>query len=119
MVSTKKIENFIVLILIIGTLISVGLVVFGGASYLIQHGFQPLQAHLIKPINKSAASILQDIFTFSSFSMINLGVLVLVLVQILRVGLLVWFYYSIRDKWFTLISAYILIILLYGLFWRR
>ena len=86
----------------------------------MQHGHDYMQSDLVA-LTTSGTTLTftwKSIFSFTPINMINLGLLVLVFIEILRVALLGWFYYSIKDKWFTFISIFILLILLYSFIWR-
>ncbi|MCW5582845.1 MAG: DUF1634 domain-containing protein [Gammaproteobacteria bacterium] len=56
--------------------------------------------------------------SLSPLAIIELGFLVLVATQAIRVAMLVWFYFVTQDYWFTSISIFILITLIYGFIWR-
>lgn len=121
MYSSTKIEKMITLILIVGTLISICLVMTGGIIYLLENGNTTLASTLLKSNNYhlNINSIWQNIQSFSSIGLIELGLLSLVTTQILRVGLLCWFYIITKDYWFIGFSMFILAILIYSSFWRN
>lgn len=113
MLNTKRMEAAIGAMLLGGTLLSAGLVALGGILYLLRYGNQPIQSEL----NRSAAYAMtpesvQTLASFSAVNLIELGLLCLVATQVLRVMLLVGFYAYLRDRWFTSISLFILVVLL-------
>jgi uncharacterized membrane protein len=117
-INAVKIETIMGLIINIGVIISMGLVTLGGIKFLLEHGhenihfdFQPSNSYII---NLKLAW--QAALSFSSLGIIELGLIVLVATQIIRVGLLVGFYSITRDYWFSIISLFIFIILVYSFF---
>lgn len=118
---TKKMEAVMSLLLTLGTLFSAALVLVGGVLYLLQSGgqivhFDSLQGHAVHMTIKQVWMVA---LSFSPLGIIELGLLSLVATQILRVGLLTWFYASIRDWWFTNISLFVLLTLIYSFILRR
>jgi|GEM_PF-1671248 uncharacterized membrane protein len=121
MLSTKQMEDIMSLLLIFGMLISAGLVTLGGAMYLYQHGMESLHTELLQAggYHINIKLILKNALSFTPLGIIELGLLTLIGTQVLRVALLVWFYAFTRDTWFTFISVFILITLVYSLVWRH
>jgi uncharacterized membrane protein len=120
MISTQKMENMMGVLLLVGTLFSASLVCIGGVLFLIHHGGESIHSEWLQ-LAASQISHHQTwslAFSFSPLGIIELGLLMLVITQILRVFLLCGFYATIRDFWFTLISTFILFVLIYSLFWR-
>jgi uncharacterized membrane protein len=120
MLQVKKIKEIMSLILTIGMLISVCFVLIGGCLYLLQFGNDTIQNELKPPTFyvTNVQLIWQQALVFSPLGLIELGLLALVGTQVVRVGLLVFFYSITKDYIFTLISLFILLTLLYSLFWR-
>lgn len=113
MLNTRKIETIMSVILSIGLMISVGFVILGGAIYLFKHAHENIHFDAVNPVySTNPQLILENALYFSPFGIIQLGLLILVLTQIARVGLLVWFYGVIRDYWFFFISLFVLIVLI-------
>lgn len=121
MFSTKKMEELISMVLIIGTLLSAAFVIIGGTLYLLQNGSENVHTELLQ--NNAYPTSIKQIWiialSFSPLGMIELGLLLLVATQILRVGLLAWFYAYIRDYRFTCMSLFILLMLLYSFVLRN
>jgi uncharacterized membrane protein len=105
MFARKRIETAITLVLNFGTLLAVLLVSIGGTWYLLQHGRTLLSA--TATMTATAINL-----SFSPLGMIELGLMTLVATQILRIALLTAFYAWIRDYWFTVFSAFILLTLI-------
>jgi uncharacterized membrane protein len=96
-------------LLLIGVLISFAMVLIGGILYLWQHG-----ADIVHYQEFHTDKIFKA-FTFSPLALIQLGLLLLVIVQILRVGLTMWLFIKSRDRAFSYISFFILLVLIYSL----
>lgn len=120
MLSLKKMEERIALVLMLGTLLSAFLVLIGAVLYLFQSGQHAMQSE-ISPSNITPITINQIwqlAFSLSPLGIIELGLLSLVATQTIRVALLCWFYAMIRDYKFLMISFFILVVLIYSSFWR-
>ncbi|TAK74140.1 MAG: DUF1634 domain-containing protein [Gammaproteobacteria bacterium] len=121
MYSVKKMEEVLSITLLIGILIAMALVVLGSILYLLQYGSDPLQVELLQTdaTQTNIKKIGQAALTFSPAGIIELGLLVLVVTQFLRVAILTWFYAVTRDIWFTIFSGFILLVLIGSLIWRN
>ena len=121
MINSKKIEAIIGTILLAGMLASLLFVLLGGSWYLIQHSSEPLTFECL-PVGTYRLDpfmILRNFLTFSPLDLIEFGLLLLVLTQILRISCLIVFYLINIDVPFTLISTFILLVLIYSLFLRH
>lgn len=116
MFSSRKIEEIIGSLLLYGTVFSAVIVFIGGMLYLWQFGDVSLQTQLLNgnKYNIVIRHIWAMTDNFSSLSIIELGLIALVVTQILRVGVLVLFYYVKRDYYFTAICTFIFLVLLYS-----
>jgi uncharacterized membrane protein len=116
MLTNFETRNIIGWILTIGTIFSALLVLVGGIIYLYQSGMENALPQLAHPpvIYTSFSQIWQAAINGNSLGIIALGVIALVLTQVLRVGLLIVYYLSIRDYKFTLISLFVFLTLIYG-----
>ncbi|SRR5579883_450792 len=121
MYSPEKMQKTLGIMLLIGISIALGLVIVGGIFYLIHYGSDPLQMELLQAeaYQLSIKKICYSAFTLSPTGIIELGLLILVMTQLLRVAILAWFYFVMRDRWFTFFSGFILIMLIYSLIWRN
>lgn len=121
MISSDRMQLIISKILLFGTLLSTFIVMIGGIMYLTQHGFDPMQSELLKSDanHLTAKQIWLHAFSFTSLGIVALGLLALVTTQILRVGMLMFFYLINRDYAFTLFAGFILIVLIYSCFLRQ
>lgn len=117
-----RMEWFIGQVLRWGLLLSVGIVLVGGTIYLAQHGQEPIPYHVFLPNEHNGLNTMMGIFrsalTLSAVGIIQFGLLLLVLTQVLRVGLTALLFIIERDYLFTWISVIILSVLIYSVFWR-
>ena len=117
----QKMQTVIGRMLFIGVLVSLVAVTMGGVMYLSHYGSEVVNYQTFyaePPHYKSIGVILTDALSFSPLSLIQFGLMTLVLVQIMRVILTGIFFYLSRDFLFVHISLFILIVLLYGLIWH-
>lgn len=121
MMNTKEMEKVMGLLLLIGTLTSLAIVIVGGGWYLAQFGSDDMQFELLQTDNNTHTihDIWRMAFTFTPLGIIQLGLLLLVATQTFRVGLLCFYYARVKDYTFTLISTFILLVLVYCTFWRN
>src|SRR3990167_4053968 len=112
----QKIETWMKLIVLLGIMLAICFVMIGGFSYLMIEGQNQLPLSLLQ-LEANHSGINQAwhmAFSFSPLGMIQLGLLILVLTQILRIALLACFYAVSRDEKFTLMSTFILFVLIYS-----
>ena len=121
MQSVQKIQQWIGFILLSGTLLSTTLVMIGGAWYLWQFGADPLQSELLQPISQPIpiSEVWHFALSWTPLGLVQLGLLLLISTQTIRVFLLFCFYTHIRDYAFMLISLFILLMLIYSSCWRH
>lgn len=119
-VSMQKMQHTMSIILTIGTLLSLAIVALGGGLYLLKNGHQSMAWELLQTNNYATTlpQIWEAAITFSPLGIVEAGLLLLVATQVIRVGLLVWFYLAIRDVRFAMISIFVLALMLYSLVWR-
>lgn len=113
----QKLQTVIGTTLLIGVLVSTAIVLFGGVLYLIHHGNEVIQYknYLGEPVAyKTIAGIWMAAFNFSGKGIIQLGVLLLVLVQFLRVLLTIGVFAKLRDFRFVAISIFIFAVLIFS-----
>lgn len=107
------------IILALGLFTAVVCVALGGVLDLIEFGHLNVnellqdQAPII-----TISQILHLAFSFSSSGLIELGLYLLVVTQIFRIAPFVFFYMHEGDYKFSILSAFILFVLIYSLFWR-
>lgn len=117
----KEMELVIGQILRWGLFLSVIISLIGGILYLRQYGHDPIhyQAFHAEPKHlKTTFGIVHAAWSLSATGVIQFGLLILVLTQILRVILTIWLFLQEKDVFFVGISVIILIVLIYSIFWR-
>lgn len=121
MANLMRMEKAMSLILTTGMIISLIFVTIGGGLYLYQSGYENAAQVFHSGVNfqTTVEQIFISAFSFSPFGIIELGVLMLVATQSVRVGLLVWYYAMKKDRAFTGISLFILAVLIYSFFFRH
>ena len=121
MMTKNKMQDYMSIILLIGIFASIILVLLGGSLYLIQYGNESYLTSL--PLTDAYHPTINQVWhialSFTPLGLITLGLLMLVLTQMVRVALLIWFYAMLEDYWFTIISTFILFVLMYSLLWRH
>ena len=108
-------------LLLIGTLVSLLIVTMGGSAYLYKHSADIIQYQSFQKnsqTHKSMVYFFTHTHLFSSLDFIQIGLLLLVILQIFRIGMISGLCIQSRDKPFTYISLFILLVLIYSLFWR-
>ncbi len=112
----EQIQLFIARFLLIGVLLSIGLVCSGEIFYLLHHSNDKISFHFFHNEPTSLRS-LQGLFMAHRGSIATAvmqgGIFILVIVQILRVGLLIWLFGKQKDYKFLTISAVIFLALLF------
>lgn len=108
-------------LLLTGIVISLLLIITGGLLYLAQHGGDIVNYrsfHGEPVILTSFLGILTDAFYLKPVGIIQLGLLLLFLTQILRVALTAWLFLKEKSLFFVVISMIILFILIFALLWN-
>lgn len=112
-------ERWIGRALLAGVITSAAIVIAGGAIYLIGHGAAMVDYstfHGVKgTYDEQVRGILDSSRRFSGRGVIQLGLLLLIAVQVLRVALMLWLFQHAGDRHFVWISLFVLIGLLYSL----
>ncbi len=119
MITNRSFQDTLGLILLMGTLISTLLVLLGSIFYLIQHGSETFSFHTLQTENTlTLTQFFQTPSSIMPLNLIELGLLALVFTQLIRVAVLVYFYWQTHDFFFTAVSLFILSILVYSLLWK-
>jgi uncharacterized membrane protein len=108
-------------LLLIGAFICLVIIFAGGSLYLIQHGHEPIYQQAFYEKSQavpSIAIIFHNAASFSALALVQVGLLCLVILQLIRVAMITWFFINLRDKLFSLISFFILSVLIYSFIWR-
>ncbi len=119
--SLERMQVLMGRIFIFGVAVSSLIVLAGGTLYLIRHGEAPVHYQIFRgePIElRSIAGVAREAGVPTGRGLIQLGLVLLVAVQVLRVSLTVWLFYTERDWKFCVISLTVLAVLAYSLFGR-
>ena len=117
-----RIEILVGIFLRTGVLLAAAIVLTGGILYLAQsHGPRPNYQHFqAEPAQFTHLTpILHGVATLNPDSIIMLGLLVLIATPVARVGMCIVGFLFERDHLYTAISAIVLVILLYSLFFHK
>ena len=110
----EKMKLLIGRVMFAGVALSASLVLFGGIYYLIINGHNTVNYQIFHPVGL-LNNHQTDIKLFPLI-WIQAGILVLIATQVIRVALTAWLFLRIKDIYFSIISFFILIILIYALF---
>jgi uncharacterized membrane protein len=115
----ERMEGRIGRLLIIGVTVSAFIVIVGGVLYLIRHGGAPVIYQIFRgePIDlRTIDGVTREARMLTGRGLIQFGLILLVAVQVLRVALTVWLFYSEQEWKFVGISLVVLAALVYSLF---
>jgi uncharacterized membrane protein len=111
-------ERVIGVMLLVGVLASTIIVLFGGAVYVWRHAHMAVHYRVFRGESsdlRRLAGIWEDVKAFSGRGIIQLGLMLLVSLQVLRVILTGALFVKSRDAVFIFISGLVLALLMYGL----
>lgn len=117
---TKPMQRWMSRFMLLGTLAAMAIVFLGGLGYLATEGMQPLQSELLtvtQPMD--LLQILGQLNHLTPLSLIELGLALLIAVQVFRILWLFGFYILANDHWFTFFTGFILCAILYSLLLMR
>ncbi len=115
----RRMEKLIGLVLLVGVLASAGIVLFGGVLYMWRHGETPVHYRIFRgePSDlRSLEGIWKDFGEGSARGAIQLGLMLLVGVQLIRVALTGLLFLLNRDRVFVVITFLVFAMLTYALF---
>lgn len=116
---TRRMEQLIGVVLLVGVLASAATVLLGGGVFLWHHGSDPVHYRIFRgePSDLCTLSgIWADVKSGSGRGIIQIGLILLVAVQLIRVALAGVLFLLSRDKPFVFITAIVLGLLMYALF---
>ena len=119
MVTIRRMEKLIGVVLLAGVLLSAFIVLFGGVVYMWRHGSTPVHYRIFRgePSDlRSLAGIWKDFEHGSGRGAIQFGLMLLVGVQLIRVVLTGILFLLNRDKVFVVITFLVFTLLTYALF---
>ena len=119
-VTDRNIENVVSIFLRTGVILAGLIVVCGGIYYVSRHGREPVNYHVFQEQTTAyygLSGIVRGVLRLQGRCIIQLGVLCLIATPIVRVIVSVVGFALERDKTYVLITALVLAILLYSLFY--
>ena len=117
----SKLDARIGTLLRTGTLSSASVILLGGALYLARHSQERPDYHTFHGVPTqlhTLSGILSGAVHGQSLAIIQLGLLLLIATPIARVLFSVIAFLAERDYMYVVISAIVLAVLLYSLFWH-
>ncbi|MBV9498181.1 MAG: DUF1634 domain-containing protein [Acidobacteriaceae bacterium] len=117
-VTDRSIEEMVSVVLRLGVTISGLIVLGGGIYYLISHGREHEPYHVFAgadSMDRTLPGILHGVLARRSRSIIQLGLLTLILTPILRVAFSLVGFALERDRKFVVITSIVLAVLIYSL----
>jgi len=120
--SDHDLEQIIGRLLQIGVLISALIVVVGGTALLVRYGGAPAEFRSFRgePSELSTlGGIVRGAYRLDSHAIVQLGLVLLIATPIMRVGLTLVAFRWQRDRLYVWITAFVLGLLVYSLFWGR
>lgn len=115
----RRIERLIGMVLLVGVLLSAVTVLLGGAIFLWHHAATPVHYRIFRGEPSDLRTLLGvwgDATSGSGRGIIQIGLILLVAVQLVRVMLTGILFLLSRDKTFVLITTIVLGLLTYALF---
>jgi len=117
--SDKEVEQVVGNLLRVGVLLAAGVTLVGGVIFLAHHGMDRPDYRLFTPEPtglRGLASIVAGAVAFDSRSIVQLGVVLLIATPIARVFLSLIAFVIQKDRLYTVITALVLGLLMYSLF---
>jgi uncharacterized membrane protein len=114
----KRVKALIGKTVIVAVLATAFIVAAGGIMYLVRHGAAGVHYGVFagEPTDlRTLRGVLADALRLSGRGVIQLGLIVLVGAQVVRVALTMWLFVAQKNRAFVAISAVVLAVLLYSL----
>lgn len=110
----KSISNFVK----VGIIIASSIVLFGGTLYLVHHGAEPANYDYFRgepSVLRSPKTVLESALIGDVLSIIQLGILVIIITPIARVALSALIFWERRDWAYVFFTLFVLTGLIYSL----
>lgn len=108
----ERMQAAVILLLKLGMGIALGLVSIGGISFLLQHGNDIINYQVFHGASFEVTSV-RDILSAASsltpYALMELGILILIITQIVRIAVVGWYFSKMRDYSFSIISLLVLV----------
>jgi uncharacterized membrane protein len=106
----------------VGVLIAAVVTLVGGVLYLRAHGTTVADYHVFRGVPDgltSLSGIAHGVLAGRRAALVQLGLVLLILTPMARVALTLGAFVVQRDRLYVLLTAIVLAVLVYGLFWAR
>ena len=113
-----RLEKMVAVVLRTGVLVAALVVLGGGLCYLIQHGSDTpgdRVFHGVAPEYRNPAAIVMAAAHLDCLGIIQLGLLLLIATPVVRVGLSLVGFAMERDRTYSIVTAFVLVILVISL----
>lgn len=118
-----RVETWVGIMLRTGVFLAAAIVLLGGVLYLIHAHGAPrpdyTHFHAEPPAYSTVSGIAHGLATFDPRAIIMLGLFVLIATPVARVGMCIVGFFFERDRMYVGVSAIVLLILLYSLFFHK
>ena len=118
--SDHEVEQVVGRLLQVGVLIAAVVVAIGGAMLLAQYGHDVADFSVFRgesSLLRSVGAITRTAFTGDARAITQAGIVLLIATPVARVALTLVAFVLQRDRLYVALTAFVLILLLYGLFW--
>jgi uncharacterized membrane protein len=115
----QDVEQVVGNLLRVGVMVAATLVLLGGIRYLMEHGNERADHRVFRgepAALRSPVDIVKGAMAFDDFSLIQLGLLLLIATPVARVTFSVYAFARQRDVTYVIITLIVLAVLLYSLF---
>ena len=117
-ITDTSIERIVSALLRAGVVISGTVVLLGGVYYVVRHGHEATDHHTFHgepAVDRMVGQIVAGAFSLRARSIIQLGLLLLIATPIARVAVSLVGFVLERDRAYVVITAVVLVVLLYSL----
>ncbi len=118
--SDHEVEQLVGRLLQVGVLIAAVVVAIGGAMLLAQYGHDVADFSVFRgesSMLRSVGAIAQTAFTGDARAITQAGIVLLIATPVARVALTLVAFLLQRDRLYVALTAIVLVLLLFGLFW--
>lgn len=114
----RRVDTILSSILTIGVVISLFLVILGSSLFLISNGKESVDFNLFigePSALKEVSQIIQGAWEWDNLSLIQLGILVLIIIPVIRVATCIVIFIIQQDYLYVFISTIVLSVLIFSL----
>ncbi|MFN7993918.1 MAG: DUF1634 domain-containing protein [Bryobacteraceae bacterium] len=118
----REVDDIIGLLLRFGVILSASVVGIGGIWYLIQYGTAVPDYHVFRGEPKdlrSIRAIVESVRASNCYSLIQLGLILLIATPVARVAFSVVAFFLERDRAYVIITLIVLSVLMFSLFGKH